>query len=46
MMGHGSHHNCMMCKMAKTVGMMEKHPENCDCQNQKEEKEEKHEEKS
>lgn len=24
MMGHDKHHNCAMCKMAKSVGMMEK----------------------
>lgn len=24
MMGHGKHHNCAMCGMAKSVGMMEK----------------------
>lgn len=21
-----------MCRMAKTIGMMEKHPEDCDCE--------------
>jgi len=24
MMGHGKHDNCMMCKMGKTIGMIEK----------------------
>lgn len=24
MMGHSKHHNCAMCRMAKSVGMMEK----------------------
>lgn len=24
MMGHDKHHNCAMCSMAKSVGMMEK----------------------
>lgn len=24
MMGHGKHHDCAMCKMAKAVGMVEK----------------------
>ena len=32
MMGHGKHDNCMMCRMGKAIGMIEKHPENCDCQ--------------
>lgn len=31
-MAHGPHHDCLMCKMAKTVGMMEKHPRGCNCQ--------------
>lgn len=29
---HGPHHDCLMCGMAKTVGMMEKHPKDCDCE--------------
>lgn len=24
MMGHGKHDNCMMCKMGKAIGMIEK----------------------
>lgn len=31
-MSHGPHHNCLMCSMAKSVGMMEKHPEDCNCE--------------
>lgn len=37
-MKHGPHDNCMMCRMAKTVGMIEKHPENCNCQIKQEQK--------
>lgn len=43
-MSHGPHHDCLMCSMAKTVGMIEKHPENCDCEEAKKE-ELKHEHK-
>ncbi|MBI4097785.1 MAG: hypothetical protein HY426_01990 [Candidatus Levybacteria bacterium] len=39
-MKHGSHHNCLMCGMAKTVGMMEKHPKDCDCEAHPKEKDE------
>lgn len=42
-MDHGPHHNCAMCRMVKAVGMMEKHPEGCDCQ---EKHEHKHEDES
>lgn len=31
-MSHGPHHDCLMCNMAKIVGMMEKHPKDCDCE--------------
>lgn len=31
-MRHGPHHNCLMCRMAKTVGMMEEHLKDCDCE--------------
>lgn len=29
---HGPHDNCMMCKMARTIGIMRKHPKNCACE--------------
>lgn len=38
---HGPHHTCMMCGVAKATGMMEKHPENCNCTEAQKEKEEK-----
>ncbi len=31
-MKHGPHDNCLMCSMAKAVGMIEKHPKDCNCQ--------------
>lgn len=39
-MKHGPHHNCLMCRMAKKVGMIEKHPENCNCQAKQEQRQE------
>lgn len=39
-MSHGPHDNCIMCKMARAVGMMEKHPKNCDCEAQPKKKDE------
>ena len=32
MMGHGKHDNCVMCRMGKAVGMIEKHPDDCNCE--------------
>ena len=29
---HGAHHTCVMCSIAKTTGMIKKHPENCNCE--------------
>jgi len=42
-MSHGSHCSCLMCSMAKGIGMMEKHPKDCNCQkeNKKEERQDK-----
>lgn len=31
-MSHGPHDNCLMCSMGKAMGMIEKHPQNCNCQ--------------
>lgn len=39
-MSHGPHHNCLMCTVAKTVGMMEKHPKGCDCETHPKKKDE------
>lgn len=43
-MSHGPHHDCLMCGMAKTVGMMEKHPKDCKCGEVHPKKEEKEDE--
>lgn len=39
-MKHGPHDNCMMCRMARAIGMMEKHPKSCDCEAHPEKKDE------
>ncbi len=31
-MSHGPHHKCLMCSMGRVMGIMEKHPKNCNCQ--------------
>ncbi|MBI2593640.1 hypothetical protein HYW44_03280 [Candidatus Daviesbacteria bacterium] len=33
-MSHGPHDNCLMCSMGRMMGMVEKHPKNCNCQTQ------------
>lgn len=33
-----------MCKMARAIGMMEKHPKNCNCQEKREDEHSEHEE--
>ncbi len=38
MMGHGKHDNCAMCRMGKAIGMIEKHPDDCNCEANPEEK--------
>ncbi|MBI2028224.1 MAG: hypothetical protein HYT07_01310 [Candidatus Levybacteria bacterium] len=40
MMGHGKHDNCAMCRMGKAVGMIEKHPEGCECETHPKKKDE------
>lgn len=43
-MSHGPHDNCTMCKMARAIGMMEKHPKGCNCEGHPRKKDEREDE--